>query len=73
MHALLSCPLPFALGDYVFVPGVRKAVLEKNDNIDAYAIKADGTVNKFVVHLGDLTDAERDIITAGCLINYYRG
>ena len=65
--------LPFALGDYVFVPGVRKAVLEKNDNIDAYAIKADGTVTKFVVHLGDLTDAERDIITAGCLINYYRG
>jgi len=65
--------LPFALGDYVFVPGVRKAVLEKNDNIKAYAIHADGSVKEFVVHLGDLTDAERDIITAGCLINYYRG
>lgn len=65
--------LPFALGDYVFVPGVRKAVLEKNDNIKAYAVKADGSVKEFTVHLGQLTDAERDIITAGCLINYYKG
>ncbi len=64
--------LPFALGDYVFVPGVRKAVLEKNDDIKAYAIKADGSVNEFVVHLGELTDDERKIITAGCLINFYR-
>ena len=65
--------LPFALGDYVFVPGIRQAITEKNDNIKAYAVKADGSaVNEFTVHLGDLTDAERDIIKAGCLINYYR-
>ena len=65
--------LPFALGDYVFIPGIRKAITEKNDNIKAYAVKADGAVKEFTVHLGDLTDAERDIIKAGCLINYYRG
>ena len=65
--------LPFALDDYVFVPGLRKAITEKNDNIKAYAVKPDGKVNEFTVHLGDLTDAERDIIKAGCLINYYRG
>jgi len=64
--------LPFALGDYVFVPGIRKAVLEKNDDIKAYAVKADGSVKEFMVHLGQLTDAERDIIAAGCLINYYK-
>ena len=64
--------LPFALGDYVFVPGVRAAILNKDDEIKAYAVTKDG-VKEFVVTLGQLTDAERDIITAGCLINYYRG
>ena len=65
--------LPFALGDYVFVPGVRKAIANKDEVIKAYAVKADGTMTEFDVKLGDLTDAERDIIMAGCLINYYRG
>ena len=65
--------LPFALGDYVFVPGVRKAIADKDEVIKAYAVKADGTMTEFDVKLGDLTDAERDIIMAGCLINYYRG
>ena len=35
--------LPFALGDYVFVPGVRKAIADKDEVIKAYAVKADGT------------------------------
>ena len=65
--------LPFALGDYVFVPGVRKAIADKDEVIKAYAVKADGTMTEFDVKLGDLTEAERDIIMAGCLINYYRG
>jgi aconitate hydratase len=64
--------LPFALGDYVFIPGVRKAIKEKAEVIKAYAITKDG-VKEFDVKLGELTDAERDIIMAGCLINYYRG
>ena len=64
--------LPFALGDYVFIPGVRAAIANKDEVIKAYAITADG-VKEFDVKLGELTDAERDIIKAGCLINYYRG
>ncbi|MBO6164598.1 MAG: hydratase, partial [Lachnospiraceae bacterium] len=64
--------LPFALGDYVFIPGVRQAITDKAEVIKAYAITADG-VKEFEVKLGELTDAERDIIKAGCLINYYRG
>ncbi len=63
--------LPFALGDYIFVPGIRKAIDEKNDDIKAYVVK-DGALKEFDLRLGDLTDAERDIIKAGCLINYYR-
>ena len=63
--------LPFALGDFVYVPGIRKALDEKNDNIKAYAVTKDG-IKEFEVSLGDLTDTEREIIKAGCLINYNR-
>ena len=63
--------LPFANGDYIWVPGIRKAVEEKADVITAYAVK-DGGLNKFTMTLGDLTDDEREIILKGCLINYNR-
>ena len=63
--------LPFANGDYIWVPGIRKAVEEKPDVITAYAVK-DGGLNKFTMTLGDLTDDEREIILKGCLINYNR-
>ena len=64
--------LPFANGDYVFIPDVKKMVSEKLPTCKAYAVKADGTVNEFELSTGDLTDDERKIILAGCLINYYR-
>lgn len=65
--------LPFANGDYVFIPGVKKMIEEKLPSIKAYAVKADGSVNEFELSVGDLTDDERRIILAGCLINFYRG
>ena len=64
--------LPFANDDYVFVPGVKKMIAEKLPTIKAYSIKKDGTVNEFELFTGDLTDDERKIILAGCLINFYR-
>lgn len=64
--------LPFANDDYVFVPGVKKMIAEKLLSIKAYSIKKDGTVNEFELFTGDLTDDERKIILAGCLINFYR-
>ena len=69
---LVENPEVFALGDYIFVPGVRKAVLENRDSFPAYAVKPDGTVTEFKVSTGKLTEAERQIIADGCLINYYR-
>ncbi len=70
---LVEDPTVFALGDYVFIPGLRQAVLQGTDDITAYAVKEDGSVLPFPVSIGALTDAERRIITDGCLINYYRG
>ena len=62
----------FALGDWVFIPGLRRAVLEGIPAFTAYAVRPDGTVTPFSVSLGDLTPDERQIIADGCLINYYR-
>lgn len=63
--------LPFKMGDYLFVPDVRKAVEEKWDTVTAYVVGEELT--PFEMKLGDLTDDERTIILKGCLINYYRG
>ena len=63
--------LPFANGDYLFFPQIRKAVEEKDDVIRGYVVGAEG-LKKFEVALGELTDDEREIILKGCLINYNR-
>ena len=65
--------LPFANGDYIFVPGAKKMIAEKLPDIKAYAVRADGTTAEFELATGDMTDDERKIIQAGCLINFYRG
>lgn len=63
--------LPFRNLDYLFIPGIRKAVAEKTEVIDAYVVK-DGALKGFTLKLGELTDEERQIILKGCLINYNR-
>ena len=63
--------LPFKNDDYIFIPDVRNAVEEKADVIKAYVVGDE--LKEVEFRLGDLTDAEREIILKGCLINYYRG
>lgn len=70
---LLPSGLPFANGDYIFVPGAKKMIAEKLPGVKAYAVRADGTTAEFDLATGDMTDDERKIIQAGCLINFYRG
>jgi len=70
--------LPFAKGDYIFIPGIRKAVEDKDDVIKAYSVRKKAgqelyDLSKeegFELKLGELTDEERRIILDGCLINY---
>ena len=69
---LVENPEVFELGDYIFIPGLRQAVLENKASFSAYVVKADGTVTEFPVSTGALTEPERQIIADGCLINYYR-
>ena len=63
--------LPFKNGDFLFFPGIRKAVEEKADVIKGYTVDRDN-LKEFEVTLGELTDDEREIILKGCLINYNR-
>ena len=63
--------LPFANGDYIFLPDVRKAVETKAAEFEAYVVK-DGSLTPFALKMGELTDDEREINLKGCLINYNR-
>ncbi len=63
--------LPFTNKDYLYLPGIRKAVEDACDEITAYVVKEDG-LHPFTLTLGELTREERQIILDGCLINYNR-
>ena len=60
----------FDIDDYVFIPDIVKAIKDKSDIIKAYVVNKD--MHELNLTLGALTDDERDIILAGCLINYYK-
>ena len=73
--------IPFALpdaersgiaqGDIVTLRGVRTAVLNGDTSIEAEVIGADGVRRTLRLEM-PLTDDERRILLAGCLINYYK-
>ena len=69
---LVQDPDIFALDDYIFIPGIRDAILKGVPSLTAYAVKEDSSVTPFTVSFGDLTGPERQILVDGCLINYYR-
>lgn len=59
-----------APGDRVYVPNVRKALIEGNTKLQATLIQG-GKRTEIVLNLPGISKDERDIILAGCLINYY--
>ena len=65
-------PDAFEVGDYIYVPGIRKA-LDDNalDSIKAYVIK-DGRTTEPDLYNTPMTENEREIVKAGCLINFNR-
>ncbi len=63
--------LPFKNLDYLFIPGIKKAVEEKAETITACVVDGQD-LRTFELRLGELTDEERQIILKGCLINYNR-
>jgi aconitate hydratase len=57
------------LGSYIFFPGIKKQVQEKVAAIKGYVLGEKPA--EIAASLGDLTDAERQILIDGCLINHY--
>ena len=65
--------LPFAKGDYIFIPNALDSIKNKEASVKAYACNpATGKITSFELSTGDMTDDERQIILDGCLINYYK-
>ena len=63
--------LPFENSDYVFIPQVAQGIKDKKSEFTAYVVR-NGEMKEFTLKMGELTDDEREIILAGCLINYNR-
>ncbi len=57
-------------GDMVFVPGIREAIINGKEEIDAKVIAADG-VHDLHLFFQNLTPDERTILAEGCLMNFY--
>lgn len=60
----------FVAGDKVFIPGLRDAIVNGKEEIDAKVITADG-VKDIHLFFQNLTQDERTILAEGCLMNYY--
>lgn len=61
----------FEVGDYIFVPNIRKALDGNMQDIKAYVIQ-NGKAEEISLYVADMTREERQIVKAGCLINYNR-
>lgn len=63
--------LALSIGDRIYIQGIRKAVETAQELIPCKIYRANGNVDDFALRLADLSEDERKIILAGCLINYY--
>ena len=64
-------PTEFEVGDYIYIPGMRKLMDTDLTDIPAYVVKA-GKLVPISLYSKPLTDEEKEIIKAGCLINFNR-
>ncbi len=60
----------FKVGEYVYVKGIREK-LDRGDTEFSAEILGENK-RKITLKISPLTDAEKQIIEAGCLINYYK-
>jgi aconitate hydratase len=70
----LEGPPPFRRGDYVFLPGIARAIREGAVSLEAHVIGAEpgSKALPYTQALPELNAEERELILAGCLINRNR-
>jgi aconitate hydratase len=71
---LLDAEPDFEVGDFIYVPGIRIALDGDMNHIPAYVVKNEegNPIHEIELHIADMTPEEREIVKAGCLINYNR-
>ena len=64
----------FEVDDFIYVPDVRTALDGNMENIPAFVVKnkPGSPVKEIKLSIADMTPEEREIVKAGCLINYNR-
>ena len=70
-----TCPdkeIELAAGEYIYLPGIRQEVEEGAVKIVAKVIGTDGSVRDLDLELPDVTEAEKQVLLAGSLINFYK-
>jgi len=60
----------YVAGDYVYVPGIRQAILDGKEEINALVVTANA-LKPIKLYFRNLTADERQILADGCLMNYY--
>ena len=60
----------FEVGDYIYVPGIRSILDGDLKDIKAYVLGH--PVKEITLYIADMTPEEREIVKAGCLINFNR-
>ena len=61
----------FEIGDYIFVPDIKALLDGDMKDIPAYILGAEGN-KEIQLSISAMTAEEKEIIKAGCLINYNR-
>lgn len=59
-------------GEYLYLPGIRKAVEDGATRFTAKVIGKDGAVRDLTLELNGVTEAEKKVLLAGSLINSYK-
>lgn len=70
-----TCPdaeIRLVPGEYIYLPGIRKAVEEGQEHFEATVIGTGGSTRKLGLMLKQVTEAEKKVLLAGSLINYYK-
>ncbi len=64
----------FDIGDFIYVPDIRSALDGAMNRIPAFVVKNEegNPIHEIQLHIADMTPEEREIVKAGCLINYNR-
>lgn len=60
------------VGEYVFIPFIKKALKEKKQTINACRIGTNGDIRNIRLELPNMSDPERIILLAGNVINFYK-